>query len=1439
MEPNRSSTAPKIRTVHGPLRGPGSPPVPARRTAPGTAAAAEPLSALIAAALQTAAPAAVAAVPGNGSAASVAQPADGFRAATRAAGAQVSGMPAASRPSAGQPEAAVALEQLETWLSGLSQSAGAVSPETGALIGALQGAIAQGRALGLASETDAGSLFTLLGQREQIEQALHSLLASLPQQPAESTEAKPALGPQARVRGDLEALLALMQARPGQGPLGYAPRAGLGGASALSTPAFGRPQAAPTLDSVAIAYGGPVPAPAAGGAAPQRPGSAPAPAAAGGEFMQEAAELGRSPALPGAAARAAGGEQLSPARTTEVTESIEKANGQQAAQMAKDPNVLAKASPKDKAKLFDKLQNNTFGGIHGEQQGRLALDILKSCKTKEEYDQVVQKLGGPQRVQQYIHDPKIKQEIGALESRWNKSQDAAAERAVSLLERASSPEEAQRIANELGGSQLKHGIRDKKLLERLEAVSKRFQLPALGYGMAPEAVAKMREELDKAVKDPEKALKLVENKDMMRVASPEMKARLVQSLSGHNERHKVAAYKVLSSCTNKAEFDRVLDLAGGKATLERMAPSKEMPPFSTLTENGRKLNELMGAWGRTDAATRPEIAKKFEGLMTDPAKRAQYGAVRQPSAGEVAGVGGQFAVPAGADSDPALGKAGEMMQAAKQSIQKNTFDIGFEPQAQTELILEQRRREVDGKPPLDWTKLTAEAEKITSDPELEKKARERYNIDRVVDRLGPNDPVPKDVKEGYITAKMQELAKQNGLSEQTMKSLVTQRMGQVYSEGASHMQAPIGALKQQLGEVEKRHGKDSAEARKLRENIEKIEKATGPYLKHVGEVGQIYTNMFPVPKDDIEIFGEVFGKVFQLVADLAAAIVSCIPGVGQIIGGVYAGVRAVISLAQGDPLGALTSVLGAIPGVGQAVGGAVGTALQVGGRLAQAAVGVGKGIADGDPLAVIGGLAAGAGGIGNLGGVVGQVASGVSQSLKVAQGVTGVGIGIANGDVGMVLGSLSGVAGSAAGTVTTVGGAIGGSTAQTAVQVAQGLRVAQSAVGVTAGIATGDASAALGAVSGLAGGIGSMAGPNTPFGQVMSYAARGAQLGAAISSGDPAQIGSAATSLAGPLMREPALQGVFRDRTVRDVVSTAVQAVPAIGALASGDVSGALGALSDGLGRVPGSPEVRQALGFVGDGLRLADGLRTGDFSRAMNGLASGAQRIASGPEAGQLGQAIGQMTNVVAAVATGDPGVVGQALSGAGGNQGFLAAFGGGALSQALGNVAQVAGDVLRSPEMGRAMELTEAGTRFVSGLASGDFGRALDGVASVAPALGGQVAAVREVLGPLQPMVGSMVRGDFGRALGALRANEATAAQAEQLASLETLGDLASGRALEAVRRHRDGLQSLERVRERLRQVRELEQHTQSLAEAARNDVEALGARLLTGHPRLAAGL
>jgi hypothetical protein len=334
---------------------------------------------------------------------------------------------------------------------------------------------------------------------------------------------------------------------------------------------------------------------------------------------------------------------------------------------------------------------------------------------------------------------------------------------------------------------------------------------------------------------------------------------------------------------------------------------------------------------------------------------------------------------------------------------KAAYDLQGDPLARNKLALTNRERQLNGQPPLDYTSLVTEAYKVANDPSF------LAEVDRAVaaaekDGGKLDDKARQELREELLAKRLGGVAKEFGLSEQALKTLVTAKMGRVLQEGA-HAVAAVGAetmqsLQLQLSEVERTAGPDSDEARNLRETLDRFGRKTGEWANRLQVTGATAANLFKVPPS----FAEDFVKALSVVGDVLAAVVNVIPGVGQAISGAYFGVKAIIGLATGDVLGAFKSLLSAVPGF-SGVFGAASAAINTGAKIAQAGIAAGEGIANGNPLAFVGAV----GGVaGNLGVDLGKFvpANDVAQGLvKHGAAVGGMIDGAVRGDFGAVFGA--------------------------------------------------------------------------------------------------------------------------------------------------------------------------------------------------------------------------------------------------------------------------------------------------------------------------------------------------------------------------------------------------------------------------------------------------
>jgi hypothetical protein len=830
-----------------------------------------------------------------------------------------------------------------------------VLPESNPLLEVFQQlemALSRAEGSPLPSGMDMRAALDVMGEADQIEQTLHQTISANVTQPANQ---KAASDPLQKIIRQFAMMLSALQGRPGQSPLGYSPEAfdPKKSAEKKTSKNEGNSETG-EISETENSYG-------SGDPAAQK------------DRLEEAKKLKEGGKLAGG--KADEKPKLSESEQKAIAAKVAAADDDGSAAIANDPETLKKLTPEQKGALIRKLMD----GHTSDSEDRAIARIMQSCGSKKEWDTVMQHCGG-HKVFEELDDDTAKNMFQEADRRCRKTEQEGATKGVELLEKCENPEEAKELMQELGGANFKGQVKDPEVLKRLEAVAKRFELPGLGYGLPPEKVKEKREAINRAAveENSDLAVQLSEDKDAMKVATPDEKAKLIKELQrGWTKDSQDAAIKrILLSCKTKEEFDELVNLVGGKSILEDMDDD----------ESKTKINQLMGGWGRTDLADDPALAKQYENVLADSKRKGELTSTRKPSQSDLNAVGPE--VPSGSDSDPLMEAGNQAKRKVKSDMGDQMYDVNSDPQASNELALIQRGREIDGKPKLDFTELTAEANRIASAPDFESKVQEYAKANDISD--------PKEAREKYMTQQMDHLRLKYGLSEQEMSGLVTKRMAHIYGKGAEQMngysQAIVAPLKQQLAEVERTYGPNSPQAMALRAQIAKFENSTGAFTQQLSNVSEAARSMYPVPTS----FWEDVVSALGPIADIAASICAVIPGVGPAITGVYFGVKAAVAAAKGDVLGVFSSVASALPGVGGVIGGATGAALNTAGKLAQAGIGFGTSVANGNVLGAVGSLA-------GAGVVSGPAIDYARRGLAFADGISrGDVTGIVNGATGML-----------------------------------------------------------------------------------------------------------------------------------------------------------------------------------------------------------------------------------------------------------------------------------------------------------------------------------------------------------------------------------------------------------------------------------------------------
>ncbi len=590
---------------------------------------------------------------------------------------------------------------------------------------------------------------------------------------------------------------------------------------------------------------------------------------------------------------------------------IGAADDDAAVRIANDPRAMAIATPQQKAALARKLMDGHTTGAEEQALEKLLL----SCTSRAEMEQLIQMAGGMQAIADELDGDAFNRVCGHATA-LTQRQDAAVSQALDLLDQAQTPQEFEELYRQLGGGDLKHKLPqppNAQMLQRLDALGDKHGVAGVGFGMPAEKTSALQAQIQQSIDadDSDAIVKLAENGDALKAASPAQKARMIAILQDGwtKDSQDMAIARILTSCASKAEFDRVVDMAGGPKILDDI----------DLPEAKADINKLMGGFDRIECADDKATAQAYRGVLLPPQVDA-LSATRTPSAAERDAVLGPR--PPGARDDERIDPVGRQMGRA-------AYDVQADPLARNKLALVNRDRQLHGQPPLDHTALVSRAYEVANDPAFLAEA-ERAIAGAEKQRGKLDDAERQEIREQVLAQRLGGVAKEYGLSEQEMKTLVSAKMGRVLQEGA----AAVRSLSN--------------------------DPATHAWADRLQATGATAANLFKVPPS----FAEDFVSALSVIGDALAAVVNLIPGVGQAISGAYFGVKAIVGLANGDILGAFKSLLSAVPGFSGVFGAAAGVAINSGARVAQAGIAAGETIASGNPLAIAGALGGMAGNLG-------------------------------------------------------------------------------------------------------------------------------------------------------------------------------------------------------------------------------------------------------------------------------------------------------------------------------------------------------------------------------------------------------------------------------------------------------------------------------------------
>jgi hypothetical protein len=450
---------------------------------------------------------------------------------------------------------------------------------------------------------------------------------------------------------------------------------------------------------------------------------------------------------------------------------------------------------------------------------------------------------------------------------------------------------------------------------------------------------------------------LASNEDAMRVASPGQKAQLIRLLQKGwtKDSQDMAIARILMSCESKAEFDKVVDMAGGRKIVDDIDHE----------EAKSAVNKLMGGFDRVDCADDRATAESYRDALLPPAVH-EYARSHVPGDAQLDGVLGRPPYSAQDFDDPAVAAKAREHQDARRQFARQAYEVQGDPTVRNQLALKNREREMSGQPPLEYSRLVDRAYEVANDPAF--LAETNAAIADAERRLGRklSEEQKQEVREKALEQRLGAVAREYGVSEQELKTLVVAKMGRLMQEGA-RLEKSLGhdlvwgTMFRRIAEIERTEGADSPKARRLREQVSEVGSRIDAQAARLHATGVTAAAVFKVPPS----FAEDFVKAMRVIGDVLAAAVNLIPGVGQAISATYFGVKAIVCAAAGELLDAFKSLLSAVSGFAgviatttHAVGAAKDTLEAIGTVAKGIQTGVSgiQGIVEGDGFAIVGAL---------------------------------------------------------------------------------------------------------------------------------------------------------------------------------------------------------------------------------------------------------------------------------------------------------------------------------------------------------------------------------------------------------------------------------------------------------------------------------------------------
>lgn len=800
-------------------------------------------------------------------------------------------------------------------------------------------------------------------------------------------------------------------------------------------------------------------------------------------------------------------------KSKEINEAIKDNDTDKLRELARDKDAMAMASPEEKAALVRALSSDAISGKDEKEreESKAAINfVLRSAGNGAGFRAILNS-AGTEQVQQAlmtgVKDPKNDRNLADFNITAG---------ALGATEYATDPMQAK-IATDA----MAKGYTPQQVIAAREKMARtEVRENPMDFGRS-----------DGEIKD------FAEDPICMAVSTPQEKSGMIKQLmdgytTGSEDR---AMVSILESAGSKEEYDQIVDGAGGRKIVEEMDND----------EAKKKFDLLAGAYDRNDVAMDQATASKAQGALTDPA-RTQYlmnGAdenVVQPQTVDPAS-----AVSPQSAGDPVMAKTDQFIanQNAKISAQVNTIDR----RAAVETVLENSERVADGKPMINPRDIRNEVNEIMQDTSLTKEQREE---------------------------KIEEVRKREGLSEYTMRNIATQPISHIYNEAtleaANFMQDNGAGLEENVKRAEARYGKESPEANQARARLQKFQQKIGSHTANLQRIGSELGDMYPPPKDFLEILGDILVGALKAFGPL---LLNLIPGVGTTLFAAYQGVKTVISAVQGDILGVIGGVTGFLPGAGELLGGTVGQAIQSGTKSLETGLNVAKGIASGNPLEILNAAGGIAGDLSQVTGQLGQFGEVIKEGVDFVRKGVDLGKGIAGGDIGAI---TEGV-GMAADQLEKIGGP-GSAFSDIAKYAHEGIDFAKT-------VNNGDYAGALKKV-----GVDVSSITNNPVARELAgYAEKGISFTNNLSNGNYA---GAFGDLAG------GLQGIDNP-LAREVAARAQQGSEFLTDLSNGDYARTLNGFDGALGSFVGADAVQGVTGRIQQITQIGNDIKNGDLASA------------------------------------------------------------------------------------------------------------------------------------------------------------------------------------------------------------------------------------------------